>query len=107
MSNKIVPVDRGLLGKVNQKAGKVERTDAEGTPAGGTSSASEAARTDTVELTGNARLLAQSEESLAAIPVVDETKVAEVRQAILDGEYVIDSEKIAAALLRAELELGR
>jgi negative regulator of flagellin synthesis FlgM len=107
MSNKIVPVDRGLLGKVNQTAGKVEKTNADGTQAGGAASASEATQTDIVELTGNAKLLAQAEESLAAIPAIDEARVAEVRQAILDGDYAIDAEKIAAALLRTDLEVGR
>jgi flagellar biosynthesis anti-sigma factor FlgM len=44
---------------------------------------------------------------LAAVPAIDQARVAEVRQAIENGEYVIDADSITDALLRSDLELNR
>jgi negative regulator of flagellin synthesis FlgM len=60
-----------------------------------------------VELTGSGKLLAEAEESLSALPDIDSAKVAQVRQAIENGDYVIDAEKITDALLRSDLELSK
>jgi negative regulator of flagellin synthesis FlgM len=109
MSNRIIPADQGMLGKVNQKSGKVATTEvasARTRPADKTAPV-ESTAIDTVELTGSGKLLAHAEEALAAMPAVDSAKVAEVRQAIQDGEYVIDADKITDALLRADLELNK
>ncbi|MDH3748938.1 MAG: flagellar biosynthesis anti-sigma factor FlgM [Gammaproteobacteria bacterium] len=109
MSNRIVPVDHGMLGKVNNKPGKASTTEVAGAPAPSVQkpAQSESSASDTVELTGSGKLLAQAEETLAAIPTIDSAKVADVRQSIKDGDYVIDAEKITDALLRSDLELSK
>jgi negative regulator of flagellin synthesis FlgM len=109
MSNRIIPVDQGMLGKVNQKSGKVSTADVAAPSArpADKSAPVESTAADTVKLTGSGKLLAQAETALAAIPAIDSAKVAEVRRAIQDGEYVIDADKITDALLRADLELNK
>ena len=72
----------------------------------GGSSEPAAAATD-VQLTGAARGLAAIEESLRALPAVDELRVAAVRQRIEDGSYEIDPQRVADRLLRLEADLAR
>src|SRR5690606_42128457 len=55
---------------------------------------------DDVSLTSAARKLAEVEESLRAMPQVDEVRVAAVRQRLQDGSYEIDPQRIADRLLR-------
>ena len=61
---------------------------------------------DTVELTEGARLLERLEKSLADLPGVDASRVAEVKAAIENGEYEIDADAIADAMIRFERSLG-
>jgi negative regulator of flagellin synthesis FlgM len=107
MSNRIVPVDPGATGRINKSAGKSATTEATGAGSrpGGTAGAAAPAG-DRVELTGRGRIVAQAGELLASIPPVDDVRVAEVRLAIENGEYVIDAQKIADALLRSDLEIA-
>jgi negative regulator of flagellin synthesis FlgM len=109
MSNRIIPVDQGMLGKVNGKPGKTSTTEV--ASASGQSPPKPAQQgvpaSETVELTGSGKLLAEAEEMLATIPTVDSAKVALVRQAIESGDYVIDADKITDALLRSDLELSK
>ncbi len=109
MSNTIDPVDHGMLGKVNNKPGKASTTQVAGAPAQSTQKPDiqESSASDTVELTGSGKLLAQAAETLSSIPEIDSAKVAEVRLAIEAGDYVIDADKITDALLRSDLELGQ
>lgn len=109
MSNRIIPVDQSMLGKVNGKSGKTSTTEVAGAPAQLPPKPvqSEVSGSDTVELTGSGKLLAQAEETLATIPAIDSAKVALVRQAIESGDYVIDADKITDALLRSDLELSK
>jgi negative regulator of flagellin synthesis FlgM len=109
MSNSINPVDQGMLGKVNSKPGQSSTTGVGGAAAQSTQNTArqEVPASDTVELTGSGKLLAEAEESLSALPDIDSAKVAQVRQAIENGDYVIDAEKITDALLRSDLELSK
>lgn len=107
MSNRINPMDQGLLGKIGNKAG--ETGSAQKVDGGTSARANEAAQStssgDTVELTSKAKLLERLEKSLASIPDVDASRVAEVRKQIENGEYQIDAEKIAESMLRLDREL--
>lgn len=109
MSNRIIPVDQSMLGKVNGKSGKSSTTEVAGAPAQSPprTAQQDVPASDKVELTGSGRLLAQAEETLSTIPAVDTAKVELVRQAIESGDYVIDAEKITDALLRSDLELSK
>jgi negative regulator of flagellin synthesis FlgM len=65
-----------------------------------------AAKSDTVELTSHAKLLERLDKALASLPAVDDARVAEVKSAIENGEYEIDADAIADAMLRFERSLG-
>jgi negative regulator of flagellin synthesis FlgM len=60
-----------------------------------------------VHLTGAARGLAAIEQSLRAMPAVDELRVSAVRQRLDEGSYTIDPHRVADRLLRMESELAR
>lgn len=61
---------------------------------------------DEVQLTGAARSLAAAEQSLRAVPVIDELRVAAVKQRLSEGTYEIDPQRIADRLLRLENDLA-
>ncbi|MDX1500248.1 MAG: flagellar biosynthesis anti-sigma factor FlgM [Woeseiaceae bacterium] len=63
-------------------------------------------RNDTVELTSGAKLLERLEKSLASLPDVDSARVDAIKAAIENGDYEIDAEAIAAAMIRLERSLG-
>jgi negative regulator of flagellin synthesis FlgM len=69
--------------------------------------ASNAGPSADVQLTGAARGLAAMEQSLVALPAVDEARVAAVKRRLDSGEYRIDAQRIADRLLHLESELSR
>ena len=78
-----------------------------------TSSAGAAAQTPAAEsgsspvhITGAARRLAALEQAVHSAPVIDEARVAAVREALENGSYEISPQRIAAALLRMDQELN-
>jgi negative regulator of flagellin synthesis FlgM len=66
-----------------------------------------AAAASDVQLTGAARSLAAIEQSLRALPAVDELRVSAVRQRLQEGSYEIDPQRVADRLLRLESDLAR
>ncbi len=109
MSNTIKPVDNAMLTKIGDKIGSAKealstsgahRVDSQ--PSGGT-----AAKSETVELTSGAQLLERLEKNLASLPDIDPARVDAVKTAIASGDYRIDAEKIADALLRFDREFDR
>lgn len=58
--------------------------------------------TDTVSLSDNAVQLGKLENSPVPAPVVDAQRVEQVKQAIKEGSYDIDPEKIADKLMQFE-----
>jgi negative regulator of flagellin synthesis FlgM len=61
---------------------------------------------DSVSLTGTAQHLRSLEQSLASQPVVDTQRVAATRQAIENGSYEIDPNRIAGKMISMELALN-
>ena len=61
---------------------------------------------DSVEFSAAAQQLSSLQDELAAIDAVDMGKVDEIRQAISNGNYKIDAQKIAESLLALEGELA-
>ncbi|MBA3581967.1 MAG: flagellar biosynthesis anti-sigma factor FlgM [Gammaproteobacteria bacterium] len=57
---------------------------------------------DELVLTDSAKRLQQLEQTLAQIPVVDTAKVDSIKQALADGSYRVDADKIANKLLDME-----
>ena len=107
MANRIGPVDPGTIGKAG---GKVEESGTSRKVSGRAGAAEapqgRAAASDTVELTSGAQLLERLEKSLAGLPDVDSARVAEVKAAIENGEYRIDADAIADAMIRLERSFG-
>ena len=64
------------------------------------------ARVDSVKLTPDAVQLQHLEASIARIPVADHQRVAKAKQAIANGTYKVDAQKIAAKLTRMEWDLS-
>jgi negative regulator of flagellin synthesis FlgM len=60
-----------------------------------------------VHLTGAARNLAAIEQTVRAMPVVDEARVAAVKERLQNGSYETNAQRIADRLLRLESDLQR
>lgn len=73
------------------------------TPGSGSSAGAGA---DSVHITDSARALAALSQAVQTAPEVDAGRVATLQQAIANGSYSIDSERIAARMLQVEQELG-
>jgi negative regulator of flagellin synthesis FlgM len=61
---------------------------------------------DSVEFSAAAQQLSSLQDELASISAVDMDKVDEIRQAISNGSYKIDAQKIADSLLALEGEFA-
>lgn len=101
-------MDQRLLGKIGDKIGETgtAKTVNPDSPARSRESAQQAGTGDTVQLTSSAKLLERLEKTLASMPEIDSARVAAVKAQIENGEYQIDVEKIADALIRADQEFG-
>lgn len=106
MSNTIKPVDQSMLTKITDKVESAR--DAQSTSAkqrvDSAQPAENAVSSDTVELTSGAKLLERLEKTLASMPDIDASRVEAVKTAIASGDYEIDAQKIADALLRTDRE---
>ncbi len=108
MTNRIGPVDPKMIGKIGNSIEETRGTDRTSeSPNKSKAAAAPASRQDdTVELTGRAQLLERVEKSLDTVPAVDSQRVAEVKAAIENGDYEIDAESIADAMIRLERAFG-
>lgn len=70
---------------------RVRKPDASAAAAGG----------DKVELSSLSSQLAEAEKLLANVPVVDEARVNEIKLAISEGRFKVDSEKVADGLVES------
>lgn len=70
------------------------KTDSSETVASGSS--------DTVQLSAQAQELSRIQSNLQALPEIDEARVAQIRESIASGSYVIDTDRIAAQILADE-----
>jgi negative regulator of flagellin synthesis FlgM len=101
-------MDQGTLGKIS---GKVDETTTSGKAAPASAKPDQASATptstsDTVNLTSSAKLLERLEKTLESLPAVNAERVAEIRNAIESGDYEIDSDAIAAAMIRLDRSFG-
>lgn len=62
---------------------------------------------DQVSLTESGRLMVRLEKILEDLPVVDRDRVETIKQAISDGTYSINAQKVAAEVLRMEMDLHK
>lgn len=61
---------------------------------------------DQVSLTSTAQQLRDLEQKVASQPVVDADRVATVKEALTNGSYAIDPERIAGKMMSLEKALG-
>lgn len=61
---------------------------------------------DTVSLTDGAARLKRLEQTLTSVPVVDQARVAAIKQLVSTGHYEVDAERVAQKLLNFEQALG-
>ena len=69
-------------------------------------SASTVAAGNSVRITDQARQLATLEQALQGMPIVNESRVAEIQNAIEQGRYEVVPERIADRLMRMDRDLG-
>ncbi|KMV29680.1 flagellar biosynthesis anti-sigma factor FlgM [Photobacterium swingsii] len=60
---------------------------------------------DAVSLSAQGKAVGQIHQQLAAEPSFDSAKVAEIKQAIADGSYKVDADKLASNMTKFEDEL--
>jgi negative regulator of flagellin synthesis FlgM len=65
-----------------------------------------AAAKDTVSITQSGLLMSKLEEIVQRTPVVDQDRVAAIKEAIASGKYELDDQRVADRILRLERELG-
>ncbi len=80
---------------VNRRSGAAPEPAATQADTGGTD----------VQLTGAARGLAAIEQSLHALPAVDESRVAAVKERLQNGSYEVDPQRVADKMLRMDSDL--
>ena len=63
-------------------------------------------KTDSVSITPQAQELQSAQAKMASLPEIDQKKVAEIKQAISEGRYKVDPEKLVANIASFEAELS-
>lgn len=69
-------------------------------------SASTSSSSDTVQLSSQAQQLSRIQQGLQDLPEVDLARVAQLREQISRGEYVVDAEAVAAKIIASEQNFG-
>jgi negative regulator of flagellin synthesis FlgM len=90
------PRTSGPQGPSNERSG----------PAARANEAAPASSADRVSLTGGAEALQQAEATAREATGVDPARVAEIRDAITEGRYRIDTARLAERLIADEKLLG-
>lgn len=94
--------------KINGVSGGPPRLD-NSKPTAGPTNGSQAQKPpqagDEVSLTESGQLLVKLEKILQDVPAIDRERVETIKQAIADGSYSVNAERVAAEVLRMELDL--
>lgn len=85
---------------------ETERKDKSSDTSSESVNSSSRAISDSVEFSAAVQQLSSLQDELASISAVDMGKVDEIRQAISNGSYKIDAQKIADSLLALEGEFA-
>jgi negative regulator of flagellin synthesis FlgM len=92
--------------KINTSIPSVTTTDVAGrTKPAAAGSRKAAAASDQVELSSMSARLQDASAATADVPVVDSARVAEIKQAISEGRFQINPERIADGLIESVREM--
>ncbi len=70
------------------------------------SSQTRGANQDAVSLSNQGKAIGEMHNNMVSTPSFDSAKVAAIKEAIANGSYVVDSEKLADNMMKFEQELG-
>jgi negative regulator of flagellin synthesis FlgM len=74
---------------------------------GSSATSSDSVAKGDTQITQSAKALAELEQTLQALPAVNDARVSDVSNRLANGSYEINAERIADKLLRSDQELGR
>ena len=105
MSSKINGIDTAQIGSVGQGRPVPRPQDTVGGGAS-TSTGTSQDGSQSVQITGTARQLAQLEQKVRDLPAVNQDRVSQIRASIEQGTYTVRPQHIADQLLSLEQSLG-
>lgn len=100
-NNAASPANSGRAGNT-QSAGQNEAITAKQTGSAPAEQAQASKSGESVQLSREAQQLQKISEKLRDQPSVDSERVAQLKQAIADGSYQVDSQRVASKLLSFE-----
>jgi negative regulator of flagellin synthesis FlgM len=62
---------------------------------------------ETINLTNTTAQIKETEDSLASVSVINNQKIEQIKQSLLEGSYQIDSKRIADKLIALEFALSK
>ena len=99
--NSAPPLTASTRSNANQEAGSATQAAPAKTPEHTSASAPSG---ESVHLSQEAQQLQKISDSLRDQPAVDKNRVAELKQAIAEGSYKVDSNRVASKLLNMEAQ---
>ncbi|WP_236232804.1 flagellar biosynthesis anti-sigma factor FlgM [Pseudomonas tohonis] len=100
LNNAATPPGTGRTSNA-QAGGKNEAVSSSTTPS--QAATTDAAKTgENVQLSSEAQNLQKATDKLRDLPTVDKERVEKIKQAIADGSYQVDSQRVASKLLDFE-----
>jgi len=106
VSSKISGVD-GSSPTAAVGAGRAVQRPQDAATGGAQTSAGSQGTAENVQITGTARQLATLEQAVRDLPAVNEARVAQLRGAIEQGTYSVNSQHVAEQLMQMEHALDR
>lgn len=92
------------IGGTSRTSSTKETVNTEATVPTGVSAEKAGITGESVHLSGEAQQLKKITDTLRDQPVVNSARVAELKQAVADGSYQVDSNRVASKLLNFEAQ---
>lgn len=85
-----------------------QRTENSASTKTGTTSTSQtkSSKNDAVSISNQSKAISEMQSQLASSPAFDNAKVQAIKEAITNGSYVVDPDKLAENMIKFEKELG-